>query len=103
MVSDTIRRVGASVGSRLVTDPVVDPARPQDRVTELAAALAELLGPERDSEITAHLARVAARRAADPLPALDAAHRALIDGPGDRKSTRLNSSHYCASRMTSSA
>src|SRR3546814_13971710 len=81
MVSDTIRRVGASVGSRLVTDPVGDPARPQDRVTELAAALAELLGPERDSESTAHLARVAARQAPDPLPALHAPHPALIDRP----------------------
>src|SRR3546814_4901666 len=26
-----------------------------------------------------------------------------VSDPGDRKSTRLNSSHYCASRMLSSA
>src|SRR3546814_2636821 len=30
-------------------------------------------------------------------------HPALPSCPGDRKSTRLNSSHYCASRMPSSA
>src|SRR3546814_4385394 len=35
---------------------------------------------------------------------LDAVHRAADpDHPLDRKSTRLNSSHYCASRMPSSA
>src|SRR3546814_2013499 len=40
-----------------------------------------------------------ARRGVEPRP-----HRsAALRQPTDRKSTRLNSSHYCASRMPSSA
>src|SRR3546814_2222643 len=38
-----------------------------------------------------------------PLNSLEAASRARTVSPRDRKSTRLNSSHYCASRMPSSA
>src|SRR3546814_10495261 len=39
--------------------------------------------------------------AGDRMAAVAVRHRAGTDQ--DRKSTRLNSSHYCASRMTSSA
>src|SRR3546814_10593343 len=43
----------------------------------------------------------AAAMEADPVPRLRA--RLIADGVADRTSTRLNSSHYCASRMPSSA
>lgn len=65
-----------------MTDPDVDVARLQERVTELASQIAERLGPERDSEISAHLARIAARQAPDPGPGLAAAHDALRQAPG---------------------
>jgi SAM-dependent methyltransferase len=65
-----------------VTDPAPDAARLEALVRELAAQIAEQIGPERDSEITAHLARVAARAASDPLPALEQAHAALQAAPG---------------------
>src|SRR3546814_2304754 len=39
----------------------------------------------------------------DPVFGSLAAVEAIEDGVGDRKSTRLNSSHSCASRMPSSA
>ena len=65
-----------------MTDPDVDAARLQERVTELAAKIADELDPERSSAITAHLARLAARAAPDPGPALDGAHAALQQAPG---------------------
>src|SRR3546814_1727479 len=44
------------------------------------------------------------KRLVASAPFLAVNHAALGPGaPGDRKSTRLNSSHYCASRMPSSA
>src|SRR3546814_5817848 len=36
-------------------------------------------------------------------PIFETVRQALLNEPLDRKSTRLNSSHYCASRMPSSA
>lgn len=65
-----------------MTDPSLDAARLEGLVGELADQIAARLGPERDSEITAHLARVAARVAADPIPGLARAHEALQRGPG---------------------
>lgn len=65
-----------------MTEPDVDAARLQERVTELASQIAERLGPERDSEISAHLARIAAREAPDAGAGLDAAHAALRQAPG---------------------
>lgn len=65
-----------------MTDPDLDAAHLQERVRELAAQIAAQLGPEPTSEITAHLARLAARNAPDPLPALDRAHAVLRQAPG---------------------
>lgn len=65
-----------------MTDPSLDAARLQGVLGELADQIAARLGPERDSEITAHLARLAARAGADPVPALERAHEALRRGPG---------------------
>jgi O-antigen chain-terminating methyltransferase len=65
-----------------VTDAAPDAARTETLLRELAAQLSDRLGPERDSEITAHLARVAARASVDPLPALERAHEALRAAPG---------------------
>src|SRR3546814_1740079 len=47
----------------------------------------------------------AKRTAALPQPESGTSHFVAVDRNGDidRKSTRLNSSHYCASRMPSSA
>jgi 2-polyprenyl-3-methyl-5-hydroxy-6-metoxy-1,4-benzoquinol methylase len=65
-----------------VTEPGPDAARLEARLGELAAQIEARLGPERDSEITAHLARLAARLDVDPLPALSRAHQALQRAPG---------------------
>jgi 2-polyprenyl-3-methyl-5-hydroxy-6-metoxy-1,4-benzoquinol methylase len=65
-----------------VTEPAPDAARLEARLGELAAQIEARLGPERDSEITAHLARLAARHAVDQLPALERAHEALQHAPG---------------------
>ncbi len=65
-----------------MTDPAPDAARLEALVRELAAQIAEQIGPERDSEITAHMARLASRQRSDPLPALEQAHAALQAAPG---------------------
>jgi O-antigen chain-terminating methyltransferase len=65
-----------------VTDPAPDAARLEGLLGELAARIADQLGPEPGSEITAHLARLAERSAPDPLPALERAHQALQAAPG---------------------
>lgn len=65
-----------------MTEPVPDAARLDELLVELADQIAARLGPERDSEITAHLARVAARVHPDTLGALEAAHAALQAAPG---------------------
>ena len=51
--------------------------------------------------VAAACALAPAARGADAPPA--AAQRAFPEDPADRKSTRLNSSHYGLSRMPSSA
>jgi 2-polyprenyl-3-methyl-5-hydroxy-6-metoxy-1,4-benzoquinol methylase len=63
-----------------VTDP--DLARLQEQVRELAAQIREQLAAEPPSEITAHLARLAARDEHDALPAVEEAHAALQHAPG---------------------
>ncbi len=65
-----------------MTEPVPDGARLDELLVELADQIAARLGPERDSEITAHLARVAARADHDALGALETAHAALQAAPG---------------------
>ena len=65
-----------------MTEPGPDAARLEARLGELAAQIEARLGPERDSEITAHLARLAARLSVDPLPAVERAHQALQHAPG---------------------
>ena len=65
-----------------MTDPASDAARLDGRLAELADQIAARLGPERDSEITAHLARLVEREAGDPLAALERAHAALRSAPG---------------------
>ncbi len=65
-----------------MTDPASDAARLDGLLGELAEQLAAQMGPERESEITVHLARLAARATADPLPALERAHDALRQAPG---------------------
>lgn len=65
-----------------MADPDLDVTRLQEQVRELASQIAEQLGPEPLSEITAHLARLAARDEPDALPALERAHAALQQAPG---------------------
>jgi O-antigen chain-terminating methyltransferase len=65
-----------------VTDPAPGASGLEARLGELADQIAAHLGPERDSEIAAHLARLVARQATDPLPALEQAHAALRAAPG---------------------
>jgi 2-polyprenyl-3-methyl-5-hydroxy-6-metoxy-1,4-benzoquinol methylase len=65
-----------------VTDPELDAARLQEQVRELATQIAEQLGPEPMSQITTHLARLAARDESDALPAVEQAHAALQQAPG---------------------
>lgn len=61
-----------------MTEPAFDPVV----LAELADRLAERLGPERESEITAHLARLVERQTGDPASAVEAAHTALRSAPG---------------------
>jgi 2-polyprenyl-3-methyl-5-hydroxy-6-metoxy-1,4-benzoquinol methylase len=67
-----------------VTDPHLP--RVQEQVREevrlLATQIAEQLAPEPLSQITAHLARLAARDEPDALPAVEEAHAALQQAPG---------------------
>lgn len=65
-----------------MTDPGPDAARLDELLVELADQIAARLGPARDSEITAHLARVAARADHDGLAAFEQAHAALQAAPG---------------------
>jgi hypothetical protein len=65
-----------------VPDRDARPAGYQDEVARLAAEIAARLGPEPESDITAHLARIVAREVTDPGPALDRAHRELGASPG---------------------
>src|SRR3546814_12692606 len=72
------------------------------------AALIETLTRERDEARTeceeqARLNGIGAEREAALITRTEAAAAALAKARKDRKSTRLNSSHYCASRMPSSA
>lgn len=59
-----------------------DRAGYQEQVARLAADVAARLSAEPQSELTAHLARLAARQATDPGPALDAARQELEASPG---------------------
>src|SRR3546814_6588994 len=68
----------------------------QSGTASLEAAFIALLPPERRGGLGAD-------GHAPPPPATDGAAPVVIEAHGDRKSTRLNSSHYCASRMPSSA
>lgn len=54
----------------------------QDQVAQLATEIAARLAADPRSEITAHLARVAARQADPPDGALEAAADAMRDAPG---------------------
>ncbi|MGH9276145.1 MAG: hypothetical protein ACRDZU_15995, partial [Acidimicrobiales bacterium] len=65
-----------------MTDPAPDAAALEALLVQLADQIAARLGPERDSEITAHLARLAARAGTDPLQAVERAHAALQGAPG---------------------
>ena len=65
-----------------MTDPAPDAAGLEALLVELADQIAARLGPERDSEITSHLARLAARVGTDPLLSLERAHAALQAAPG---------------------
>ena len=65
-----------------MTDPAPGASGLEARLGALADQIAARLGPERDSEIAAHLARLVARQATDPLPALEQAHAALRAAPG---------------------
>lgn len=59
-----------------------DPIGHQERVARLAADIAARLGAEPQSELTAHLARIAARQTSDPGPSLEVARQALQESPG---------------------
>lgn len=65
-----------------MSDNDADRAGYQEQVARLAADVAARLAAEPQSEITAHLARLAARQAPDPGPALEAARQELQSSPG---------------------
>src|SRR3546814_9599940 len=87
----------------------------QPTETELLHAIGELLGRRADAAVYEHIERLAdhppgrklaqSKRLLRFLAGFDEAYEQLParhEVAEDRKSTRLNSSHYCASRMPSS-
>lgn len=65
-----------------MSDDGIERSGHQDEVSRLAAEIAAHLAADPRSEITAHLARVAARQASPPDAMLEAAGRELHDAPG---------------------
>ena len=76
------RETGCDLGSPTVSAGNDELPGHQDEVARLATEIAARLAADPRSEITAHLARVAARQAEPADDALEAAAEAIRDAPG---------------------
>src|SRR3546814_9263201 len=98
------RSAGAVVGDRVSISPQGDQEGAIDQILERRNLLYRS-DDIRTKQFAANVDQLLIVVAPEPLFSDDLLGRALVaaHSAADRKSTRLNSSHYCATRMPSSA